>query len=88
MPPPKKLRSEIAERLSPMVLEGAIVAFHTDLYFEIPPEEVVVHVVAPDAERLASVRRQVEALVKPLSRGIVVSVSLPDPGTGDAREAG
>ncbi len=78
MPQPKKLRGDIAEALNPMVRDGTITGFSTNLYFEVPPDEIVVRVVAPCPTLLAEVRGKVETALRAVSAGIVVSVMPPE----------
>ena len=78
MPGSGSLRGNISAILNPMVREGYIKGFSTNLYEARWPETVIVRVIAQSESETESIRRRVLEALEPLGEDITVMVDLPD----------
>ncbi len=86
MPGSGSLRGNINAILNPMVREGYIKGFSTNLYGARPPEQVIVRVIARAESETGSIRRRVLEALEPFSENITVMVDLPDGSTEQEQE--
>ena len=77
MPYRAKLHGSINAILNPMVRDGAITSFRTNLYDEKPSDEVVITVTAPVADDLDGTRHRVKQALDVLPVDVVIHVDLP-----------
>lgn len=76
MPGPRTLRGDIAEILNPLVRDGLIAGFRTNLYERQQQDEVVVMVTALEADDLDGAWHRVRQALDALSGDIVIHVDL------------
>ena len=69
------LRGDINAILNPLVADGAIKGFSTNLYEKPAPEQTVVTVLV-DSQEAEEVRRRVSQALKPLGQHIVVQAEI------------
>jgi hypothetical protein len=74
---PRSLRGDISVILNPMVRDGLIAGFRTNLYEGKPPEEVVITVTAPGPDDLDGIWHQVKRALDRLPVDVVVRVDVP-----------
>ena len=74
---PKTLRGDIAQILNPMVRNGLITGFRTNLYDQEPVDEVVVTVTALAADATDGTWHRVKQALDALPVDVVVRVDLP-----------
>jgi hypothetical protein len=74
---PRSLRGDISVILNPMVRDGLIAGFRTNLYDRKPPEEVMVTVTAPEPDDLDGIWHQVKQALDLLPFDVVIRVDLP-----------
>ena len=74
---PKRLRGDIAQILNPMVRNGLITGFRTNLYDQEPGDEVVVTVTAPETDAIDGTWHRVRQALDALPVDVVIRVDLP-----------
>jgi hypothetical protein len=72
----RHLRGDLVQTLNGLVREGAITGFRTNL-FDGAEEEMIVTVVAPEADELDTAWQKVTQALAPLPFDVVVRVDLP-----------
>ncbi len=73
----RKLRGDINAILNPMVRDGLITGFRTNLQDRAPDDEIVVSVTAPRADEIDGTWDQVKEALEPLPVDVVIRVDLP-----------
>ncbi len=77
MPARRSLRGDIAEILNPMVREGQIAGFRTNLQGRAERDDVVVIVTVPEADSLDTTQKAVSEALSALPISVMIQVDLP-----------
>ncbi len=77
MPYGRKLHGDINALLNPMVRDGLITGFRTNLQDRAPDDEIVVSVTAPKADEIDGTWDRVKQALDRLPVDVVIRVDLP-----------
>ncbi len=77
MPYGRKLHGDINALLNPMVRDGLITGFRTNLQDRAPDDEIVVSVTAPRADEIDGTWDRVKEALEPLPVDVVIRVDMP-----------
>ncbi len=84
----RTFRGDIAQILNPLVVDGTIKGFSTNLYEKPLPEQVIVTVVAGSTKEAEEVQPKVSQALASLGQHILVKVDLREELRGQEPEGG